>query len=264
MGASTTISDSALTRLPTLNRNFSDFVQLVPQVATTTGYLSGGGVNLRQNSIQIDGAQSGDLFGLGTTGQPGASANAKSIPLDAVKEYQVLLSPFDVRQGELRRTPDQRRHEERHERVPRQRVRLHAQPEPDAHPAVPRELQAAAVRRHARRADHQGQLFFFGSGEIQQRATAGDRTVHRLGRRVRRAGARSTSSTRSSRASTASPSGGTGEQVQRENPNTQHLRPHRRQPAAEHAARAAPQLRVRRQHAFSRSAATSATARTSR
>ena len=99
MGASTTISDSALTRLPTLNRNFSDFVQLVPQVATTTGYLSGGGVNLRQNSIQIDGAQSGDLFGIGTTGQPGASANAKSIPLDAVKEYQVLLSPFDVRQG---------------------------------------------------------------------------------------------------------------------------------------------------------------------
>lgn len=98
-GTSTTISDSALQRLPTLNRNFQDFVQLVPQVSTTTGYLSGGGVNLRQNAIQIDGAQSGDVFGLGTTGQPGAQANAKSIPLDAVKEYQVLLSPFDVRQG---------------------------------------------------------------------------------------------------------------------------------------------------------------------
>jgi hypothetical protein len=98
-GTSTTISDSALRRLPTLNRNFADFVAAVPQVSTTTGYLSGGGVNLRQNSIQIDGAQSGDLFGLGTTGQAGASANAKSIPLDAVKEYQVLLSPYDVRQG---------------------------------------------------------------------------------------------------------------------------------------------------------------------
>ena len=98
-GVTTTISDSALRRLPTLNRNFQDFVQLVPQVSTTTGYLSGGGANLRQNQIQIDGAQSGDVFGLGTTGQPGAQANAKSIPLDAVKEYQVLLSPFDVRQG---------------------------------------------------------------------------------------------------------------------------------------------------------------------
>ena len=98
-GTSTSISDSALRRLPTINRNFVDFVQLVPQVSTTTGALSGGGVNLRQNSIQIDGAQSGDLFGLGTTGQPGGTSGAKSIPLDAVKEYQVLLSPFDVRQG---------------------------------------------------------------------------------------------------------------------------------------------------------------------
>src|SRR4051812_541366 len=98
-GTGTTVSDSALRRLPTLNRNFSDFVSLVPQVSTVTGFLSGGGVNVRQNAIQIDGAAAGDLFGLGTTGQPGSQANAKSIPLDAVKEYQVLLSPFDIRQG---------------------------------------------------------------------------------------------------------------------------------------------------------------------
>jgi hypothetical protein len=98
-GAASTISDSALRRLPTLNRNFTDFVQLVPQVSTNTGSLSGGGVNIRQNGIQIDGASTQDMFGLGTTGQPGASAGAKSIPLDAVKEYQVLLAPYDVRQG---------------------------------------------------------------------------------------------------------------------------------------------------------------------
>ncbi len=99
-GTGTTMGDSLLRRLPTLNRNFADFVTLVPQVSTSTGVgLSGGGVNIRQNAIQIDGAASGDLFGLGTTGQPGAQANSKSIPLDAVKEYQVLLSPFDVRQG---------------------------------------------------------------------------------------------------------------------------------------------------------------------
>jgi len=98
-GTGTTLGDSLLRRLPTLNRNFYDFVQLVPQVSNTTAGLSGGGVNIRQNAIQIDGAASGDLFGLGTTGQPGAQAGGKSIPLDAVKEYQVLLSPFDVRQG---------------------------------------------------------------------------------------------------------------------------------------------------------------------
>jgi len=65
-GTGTTVGDSLLRRLPTLNRNFADFVQLVPQVSTSTGGLSGGGVNLRQNAIQIDGAASGDLFGLGT------------------------------------------------------------------------------------------------------------------------------------------------------------------------------------------------------
>ena len=78
-GTGTTMGDSLLRRLPTLNRNFADFVTLVPQVSTSTGVgLSGGGVNIRQNAIQIDGAASGDLFGLGTTGQPGAQANAKS------------------------------------------------------------------------------------------------------------------------------------------------------------------------------------------
>src|SRR5206468_1426249 len=75
-GTGTTMGDSLLRRLPTLNRNFADFVSLVPQVSTSTGVgLSGGGVNIRQNAIQIDGAASGDLFGLGTTGQPGAQAN---------------------------------------------------------------------------------------------------------------------------------------------------------------------------------------------
>jgi len=56
-------------------------------------------VNNRFNSIQIDGASENDLFGLGDTGQPGGQARGKSIGLEAVREYQVLLAPFDVRQG---------------------------------------------------------------------------------------------------------------------------------------------------------------------
>jgi len=127
------VGDSLLRRLPTLNRNFADFVQLVPQVSTSTGVgLSGGGVNIRQNAIQIDGAASGDLFGLGTTGQPGAQANSKSIPLDAVKEYQVLLSPFDVRQGNFGGPSHQCGDEDWNERVSRNDLRLypHSKPHP--------------------------------------------------------------------------------------------------------------------------------------
>ena len=96
----TDISDTALRRLPTLNRNFTDFLSLTPQVTTAqNGGLSSGGQNNRFNNIQIDGASESDIFGLGTTGQPGGQARGRSISLEAVQEYQVLLSPFDVRQG---------------------------------------------------------------------------------------------------------------------------------------------------------------------
>lgn len=98
-GVSTTVSDSALQRLPTLGRNFTDFVALTPQVSNAGPGLSGGGTNNRYNNIQIDGATETDLFGLGSTGQPGGQARGKSIGIDAVKQYQVLLSPFDVRYG---------------------------------------------------------------------------------------------------------------------------------------------------------------------
>ena len=100
-GSQTLVSDSALRRLPTLNRNFTDFVALTPQVSTTlqNGGLSGGGTNNRYNNVQIDGTIESDLFGLGSTGQPGGQAQGKSIGIESVKEYQVLLSPYDVRQG---------------------------------------------------------------------------------------------------------------------------------------------------------------------
>lgn len=98
-GVGTVVSDSALRRLPTLNRNFTDFVATVPQVSNTGAGFSGGGANNRFNHIQIDGASESDIFGLGSTGQPGGQASGKSIPLEAVKEYQVLLAPYDVRHG---------------------------------------------------------------------------------------------------------------------------------------------------------------------
>ena len=98
-GSQTTITDTLLRKLPSLNRNFTDFVQLTPQVSTSGPGLSGGGVNNRYNNIQIDGATEKDLFGLGSTGQPGGQAGGKSIGIESVKEYQVLLAPYDVRVG---------------------------------------------------------------------------------------------------------------------------------------------------------------------
>ena len=94
-----TISDSAITRLPTISRDFTDFTRLVPQVSTSGLGSSGGGRNNRYNNIQIDGAVNNDLFGLAGSGNPGGQAGTKPITLEAIQEFQVVLAPYDVRQG---------------------------------------------------------------------------------------------------------------------------------------------------------------------
>jgi hypothetical protein len=100
-GAQTLISDSALRRLPTLNRAFNDFVNTSPQIVKTPGGgTSFTGQNDRFNNIQIDGTSNNDLFALSASNQlPGGGVNARPLSIEAVKEYQVLVAPFDVRQG---------------------------------------------------------------------------------------------------------------------------------------------------------------------
>jgi hypothetical protein len=100
-GTQTTINDTLLRRLPTLDRDFTDFVKLTPQVQVREGEggITAAGQNNRFNTVQVDGATVNDRFGLGRTGQAGGQADGRSVGLEAVKEYQVLLSPYDVRHG---------------------------------------------------------------------------------------------------------------------------------------------------------------------
>ena len=96
-GVTTTISDSLLHRLPTLNRDMYDFVRLVPQVSTRFGGLSGG-VGFRLNSYLIDGVSDRQL---GSNAVMGGPRGGKAMPIDALKEYQVLLTPYDARYGDF-------------------------------------------------------------------------------------------------------------------------------------------------------------------
>ncbi len=99
MGTSTIVNDSAISRLPTITRDFTDFVRLSPQISTGGAGASAGGRNNRFNTIQIDGAVNNDLFGLSGSGTPGGQAGVKPISLEAIQEFQVVISPTDVRQG---------------------------------------------------------------------------------------------------------------------------------------------------------------------
>jgi carboxypeptidase family protein len=96
-GVGSIVSDSSLRRLPTVNRDVYAFVQLTPQIATWYGPSpSAAGANTAFNSLLLDGANERAFLGGNASG---AIWGGKPISLDAVKEYQVQLSPYDVRQG---------------------------------------------------------------------------------------------------------------------------------------------------------------------
>src|SRR5262249_4458648 len=57
------------------------------------------GRNNRYNNIQIDGAVNNDVFGLAASGTPGGQTGTQPISYDAIQELQLVVSPYDVRQG---------------------------------------------------------------------------------------------------------------------------------------------------------------------
>lgn len=96
MGASHIVSDSAIHKLPLLSRDFTELLQTAPEVTGT----SVSGANNRMNDIQVDGASNNDYFGLSRgSGTPGGQEGARSLPLEAVQEFQIQTAPFDVRRG---------------------------------------------------------------------------------------------------------------------------------------------------------------------
>ena len=104
MGSTQAVSEDQIKVLPTIRRQFQDLAKTNPYVNVasqdpTGTNISIGGKNNRYNQIQIDGAVNNDLFALGSTGTPGAFADVQPIALDAIQELQVVVSPYDVKQG---------------------------------------------------------------------------------------------------------------------------------------------------------------------
>ncbi|MBA4312202.1 MAG: hypothetical protein C0417_06195 [Chlorobiaceae bacterium] len=96
-GAATNVAREQIDRLPTISRNFADYFKLSPYFNGVS--TSAAGRNSKYNNIQIDGSNFNDIFGLGSTGTPAGQASVTPISLDAIEEFQIVVSPFDVRQG---------------------------------------------------------------------------------------------------------------------------------------------------------------------
>jgi len=95
------VSENLVHNLPTIGRNFMDFTRTNSAVNNVGGGRSSiAGQSDRFNQLQIDGGSNGDLFGLNASeGQPGGKNGSRSISIEAVQEVQVLVAPFDIRQG---------------------------------------------------------------------------------------------------------------------------------------------------------------------
>ncbi|MGE3274684.1 MAG: carboxypeptidase regulatory-like domain-containing protein [Vicinamibacterales bacterium] len=103
-GTTANIDTEAIESLPTIQRSLQDFARVNPYFNQTASNsdpsaLSVAGRNTRYNNIQIDGAVNNDLFGLAASGTPGGQADTEPISIDAIQELQLVVSPYDVRQG---------------------------------------------------------------------------------------------------------------------------------------------------------------------
>ncbi len=90
-GASTNITSSQITNLPTVSRSITDVTRLSPYGGNGMSFAGSDG---RTANFTVDGANFNNNFGLSDK-LPGGG---NPISLDAIEELQVVISPYDVRQ----------------------------------------------------------------------------------------------------------------------------------------------------------------------
>jgi hypothetical protein len=103
-GTQTIIGRDKIENLPTVGRNVHDFLRFNPTVKftgnqTDLASVSIAGQNNRFNSFYIDGAVNNDQFGLSKSGTNGGQAGVGPISIDAIDQFQVMISPFDASIG---------------------------------------------------------------------------------------------------------------------------------------------------------------------
>lgn len=104
VGTGTSISEEQLNYAPSIGRDLADFTRLTPQAYVENDdddgpAISIAGQNNRYNSIYIDGAVNNDVFGLSAQGTNGGQTGSTPISIDAIEEFQINISPYDVTQS---------------------------------------------------------------------------------------------------------------------------------------------------------------------
>ncbi|MDX1545390.1 MAG: TonB-dependent receptor [Rhodothermales bacterium] len=103
-GVATSLDEGRIQTVPTVGRDLADFTRLTPQAIVGNDdddgpSISIAGQNNRYNTIYIDGAVNNDVFGLSAQGTNGGQTGSTPISIDAIEEFQINLSPYDVSQS---------------------------------------------------------------------------------------------------------------------------------------------------------------------
>ena len=98
-GATTNISRSQIERMPSVRRSINDLTRIAPQSNTTSDGAQIGGGNFRQNNFTIDGAEYNNSFGISSNGSGNLPGGGDPISIDALEEFSVNITPYDVRQS---------------------------------------------------------------------------------------------------------------------------------------------------------------------
>lgn len=96
------ISAGDIKMIPSAGRNLHDYLATLPEaklVGGNEGAVSFAGQNNRYNALYIDGAVNNDLFGLAASGTNGGQAGIAPVPVEALEQLQVSVSPYDASLG---------------------------------------------------------------------------------------------------------------------------------------------------------------------
>lgn len=101
-GTSLSISKERLELTSAVGRNLQDYIKNIPFAKTISGNegaVTIAGQNNRYNSFYVDGAINNDVFGLANSGTNGGQTGAAPISIDAVDQFQVVISPYNASIG---------------------------------------------------------------------------------------------------------------------------------------------------------------------
>lgn len=101
-GTGSSIGRDKIELTSSVGRNIQDYIKIIPFAKTLNGNegaITIAGQNNRYNSFYVDGAINNDVFGLANSGTNGGQTGAAPISIDAIDQFQVMISPYDASVG---------------------------------------------------------------------------------------------------------------------------------------------------------------------